>query len=53
MMMILEDESLVSKKVARKKWARLWLLRRQEKGAFYTILYYFATTVRGRFKGIL
>ena len=37
MMMMLEDESLVSKKVARKKWARLWLLRRQEKGAFYTI----------------
>ena len=36
-MMMLEDESLVSKKVARIKWARLWLLRRQEKGAFYTI----------------
>ena len=30
-------DSSVSKKVARKTWARLRLLRRQEKGAFYTI----------------
>ena len=37
MMMMLEDDSSVSKKVARKSWARLWLLRRQAKGAFYTI----------------
>ena len=35
-MMMLVDESSVSKKVARKTWARLWLLRRQEKGAFCT-----------------
>ena len=37
MMMMLADDSSVSKQVARKSWARLWLLRRQEKGAFYTI----------------
>ena len=37
MTMMLEDDSSVSKKVARKTWARLWFLRRQEKGAFYTI----------------
>ena len=37
MMMMLEDDSSVSKKVARKTWDRLWLLRRQEKGAFYPI----------------
>ena len=37
MMMMLEDDSSVSKKVARKTWAHFWLLRRQEKGAFYTI----------------
>lgn len=30
-------DSSVSKKVARKTWARLRLLRRQEKGAFYNI----------------
>ena len=36
-MMMLEDDTSVSKKVAGKTWARLWLLRRQEKGAFYTI----------------
>ena len=35
--MMLEDDSSVSKKVARKTWARPWFLRRQEKGAFYTI----------------
>ena len=34
---MLVDDSSVSKKVARKTWARLWLLRRQEKWAFYTI----------------
>ena len=32
MMMMLADDSSVSKQVARKSWARLWLLRRQEKG---------------------
>ena len=37
MMMMLADDSSVSKQVARKSWARLWLLRRQEKGASYTI----------------
>ena len=37
MMMMLEDDSSVSKKVVRKTWAHFWLLRRQEKGAFYTI----------------
>ena len=37
MVMMLADDSSVSKQVARKSWARLWLLRRQEKGAFYTI----------------
>ena len=30
-------DSSVSKKVARKTWARPWLLRRHEKGAFYTL----------------
>ena len=49
MMMMLADESSVSKQVARKSWARLWLLRRQEKGA----LYYFSRTVQGRFRRIL
>ena len=34
---MLEDDSSVSKNVARKTWARLWLLRRQGKWAFYTI----------------
>ena len=37
MTMMLEDDSSVSKKVSRKTWARLWHLRRQEKGAFHTI----------------
>ena len=37
MMMMLENDASVSKKVARKTWARLWLLRRQEKGALYTL----------------
>ena len=32
-----DADSSVSKKVARKTWARLWLLRRQEKWSFYTI----------------
>ena len=36
-MMMLQDDSLVSKKVAKKTWARLWLLRKREKRAFYTI----------------
>ena len=36
-MMMLQDDSLVSKKVAKKISTRLWLLRKQEKGAFYTI----------------
>ena len=37
MMMMFADDSSVSKQVARKSWARLWRLRRQEKGASYTI----------------
>ena len=37
MMMMLENDASLSKKVARKTWARLWLLRRQEEGAFYTL----------------
>ena len=36
-MMMLQDDSLVSKKVAKKISTHLWLLRKQEKGAFYTI----------------
>ena len=28
---------IASKKIARDTWARLWLLRRQEKGGFHTI----------------
>ena len=32
-----EEEDSTTKQVARKTWARQWLLRRQEKGAFYTI----------------
>ena len=36
MMMMMMTHQLVAEKLARKTWARLWLLRRQEKGAFYT-----------------
>ena len=36
-MMMLEEEDSTTDQVARKTWARQWLLRRQEKGAFYTI----------------
>ena len=37
MMMMLEDEEASSKIVSRKVWARKWLLRRPEKGVFYTL----------------
>ena len=37
MMMMLQDEEASSKIVSRKVWACKWLLRRPEKGVFYTL----------------
>lgn len=49
MMLMLQDEDS-SKKVSRKVWARRWLLRRQEKGAFYTIFQELALEDSGCFR---
>ena len=50
MMMMLQDEEASSKIVSRKVWARKWLLRRPEKGVFYTLFKELALEDSGGFR---